>query len=277
MLLNLFLVLLLMLGNWSIEAVKWKLAVEKIQSVSFNKSLKAIFSGVSFSITTPNRVGEYFGRILYMDEGNRLKAISLTIVCSLSQLLITLLMGGIGLIMLMKNIAANELVSILWIQVLLSVIVIVFIILTLFYFRLSWLVKWIDRIPASSRFAWLIEAIEQFNATLLLKLLSLSLLRFLIFIIQYYLLFRLFGVEVLWWQGFWAVSICFLILAIIPSIALADLGLRGQVSLKLLGLFSANVLGISFATVTIWFINLVIPSIIGSLLIVSLKIFKNKR
>ncbi|HEY9364376.1 MAG TPA: lysylphosphatidylglycerol synthase domain-containing protein [Chitinophagaceae bacterium] len=277
MLLNLFLVLILMLANWSVEAIKWKLAVQKIQPVSFSKSLKAIFSGVSFSITTPNRVGEYLGRILYMEEGKRLKAISLTIVCSISQLLVTLFMGGLGLLLLMKKIAVSEMVSIIWIRVLLSGVFIVFVILTVFYFRLSWLVKWIDRIPASSRFAWLINTIEEFNATLLLKLLSLSLLRFFIFIIQYYLLFRLFGVDILWWQGFWSVSICFLILAIIPSIALADLGLRGQVTLKLLGLFSSNFLGISFTTATIWFINLVVPSIIGSLLIVSIKIFKNKK
>ena len=93
-------IIILMLGNWGIEAMKWKLAIEKIQPISFIKSLKAIFSGVSFSVTTPNRVGEYFGRVLYMKEGNRLKAISLTIVCSISQLLVTLWMGLFGLLVL---------------------------------------------------------------------------------------------------------------------------------------------------------------------------------
>ena len=95
--------------------------------------------------------------------------------------------------------------------------------------------------------------------------------------IQYYLLFRLFDVDVSWWQGLWAVSVSFLVMAVIPTIALfTDLGLRGQVSLKLMGLFSGNNLGIGLTSVSIWFINLIIPALAGSLLILSIKrIFKN--
>jgi len=66
------------------------------------------------------------------------------------------------------------------------------------------------------------------------------------------------------------------VLAIIPTFAIAELGLRGKVSLKLIGLFSTNSLGISIATATIWIINLVLPAIAGSLLILSIKIFKNR-
>src|SRR6185436_5079605 len=90
---NFLLVFILMFVNWSLEALKWKLSVQKVQPINFFRALKAIFSGVSFSITTPNRMGEYFGRMLYMDEGKRLKIVSLTILCSLSQLIITLLFG----------------------------------------------------------------------------------------------------------------------------------------------------------------------------------------
>ena len=97
---NLVAVILLMIVNWSFEAIKWKISVKDIQQVSFFKALKAVLSGVSFSVSTPNRVGEYLGRVLYMDDGNRLKTISITIVGSISQLIITLLMGAIGLIVL---------------------------------------------------------------------------------------------------------------------------------------------------------------------------------
>ena len=87
---NLILVFLLMFVNWSLEALKWKLSVQHVQPVSFARAVKAILSGVSFSVTTPNRTGEYLGRVLYMNEGNRLKAISLTILGSLSQLIVTI-------------------------------------------------------------------------------------------------------------------------------------------------------------------------------------------
>src|SRR6187431_667344 len=102
--LNFILVVVLMFVNWSLEALKWKISVQSVQPVDFFRSLKAIFSGVSFSITTPNRVGEYFGRMLYMNEGNRLKIISLTILGSLSQLIVTILFGLAGLLILQFDI-----------------------------------------------------------------------------------------------------------------------------------------------------------------------------
>ena len=93
-----------MFVNWSLEALKWKISVQSVQPVSFFRSLKAIFSGVSFSVTTPNRTGEYFGRVLYMDEGNRLRVISLTILGSISQLLVTIFFGLLGLLILQPDI-----------------------------------------------------------------------------------------------------------------------------------------------------------------------------
>jgi uncharacterized membrane protein YbhN (UPF0104 family) len=268
---NLAGVIFLMFINWSIEAVKWRTSIQKIQQVSFGKAIKAVLSGVSFSVSTPNRMGEYLGRVLYMDEGNRLKTISLTIVGSISQLIITLLMGGIGLVILQPGIEKAGLISPLWFRFILWGTGAATIILTLFYFRLPWLIKWVDRLPGNKRFAYLLRALEDFSASLLLRLLSLSLLRFVVFIIQYYLLFRLFNVDIGWWQVFWTVSVSFLVMAVIPTIAIAELAQRGKVVTTIVGLYSANGLGMTFATAGIWFINLIVPAIAGSLLILSIK------
>ena len=270
-------VFVLMFINWGIEAYKWMLAVKQIQHISFLKATMAVFSGLAFSISTPNRVGEYLGRVLYMNEGKRIKAVSLTIVGSMSQLIITVLMGLAGLFFLGGNIITENLLSPIWVKTIFYGTLAGLIILTLFYFRLSWLVKIINKLPASRKFGWVIEALEGFNATLLLRFMSLSTGRFFVFTLQYYLLFRLFGVEVNFWQTWMTVSVMFLIMAIIPSIALfTDLGLKNEIILKLLGVFSANHLGISLSSLSIWIINLVIPALIGSLLILGInKIFKN--
>jgi len=195
----------------------------------------------------------------------------------MSQLIITLFIGAIGLIVLLPQIEASHIISSIWIKVILYGVITALVILTLFYFRLPWLVKWADRLPGSRRYAWLIKALEDFNATLLLQLLSLSAVRFLVFIIQYYLLFRLFDVPIFWWQAFWTISVSFLVLAIIPTIAIIELFQRRMIIKTLVGLYSTNELGITLTTAGIWFINLIIPAIIGSLLILSIKkIFANK-
>jgi hypothetical protein len=96
-----------------------------------------------------------------------------------------------------------------WINLVLAGGVLGLIFLTVFYFRIGWLVKWIDKIPAIKKYIWLINELEKADTTLLLRLLSISMLRYLVFSTQYFLLFRFFGVEVNWWQGFWAIAIVF--------------------------------------------------------------------
>src|SRR6185369_7053063 len=244
---NLLAVLLLMFVNWAIEALKWKITIQKIQRVSFFTAFKAVLSGLSFSVTTPNRIGEYLGRILYMEEGKRVDAVSLTIVGSISQLLITLLMGLAGLIIIMPELGGSQLVSSLWLKVILYGVIAALVLLTLFYFRLPWLVRWIDKFPASQKWVHWIRALEDCRAGLLLKLLALSAFRFIVFTIQYLLLFRLFAVHTTAWEGFWAVNVCFLVLAIIPTFAIAEVAQRGYIAKTIVGLFSANVTGILFA------------------------------
>jgi hypothetical protein len=74
--------------------------------------------------------------------------------------------------------------------------------------------------------------------------------------------------------GFWLVTIIFLMLAIWPTIALLELGLRWEYNLLLFGLFSNNVVGIYAVATGIWLINLVLPAIIGTLFMLSVKVFK---
>lgn len=270
-------VVLFMVVNWSIEALKWRLSVLQVQPVSFLKAFRAVMSGVSFSVTTPNRTGEYLGRVLYMNEGNRLKVISLTILSSISQLIITVILGTAGLFLLKSRIVESAFSgSSTWVNLVITGGVLVSFLLILFYFKLTWFVKWIERIRWVKKYSWLISELEKINTGLLLKLLALSGLRFSIFGIQYYLVFQFYGIEIDWWQGFWAIAVVFFIMAVIPGIALFEVVQKIYVTREIVGLFTLNTLGIGLATTTIWFINLMIPAAIGSLMILGLKLFKKE-
>jgi hypothetical protein len=274
---NLFAVLILMFLNWSLEAWKWRLSVQQVQPITFKRSLRAIFSGVSFAVTTPNRTGEYLGRVLYMNEGNRMRVISLTVLGSISQLLVTFLFGLTGLFILKSKIIETGLSG--WptlINLILSGGTVTLFFLTVFYFKVNWLVKWIDKLPGIRKYVWLINELEKVNATLLVRLLSLSVLRYLIFGIQYFLLFRFFAVEVNAWEGFWGMSLVFFIMSVIPTIALFEIVQKIYVAKEIFAIYTMNTLGIGLVTTTIWSINLVLPAVIGSLLILSIKIFKKQ-
>ena len=275
-----WIVVILAFFNWGLEARKWQLLLKPLQQMNFYRAYKSVLSGLALSLNTPNRMGEYGGRILYVKEGSRLKAISLSIAGSISQLIVTLILGCCGLIYLLYFQTAHSGplmgLSVFWIQILLLISAIVTAILILFFFRLSWLIKLIEKIPASKKFIQYINVLEQFTAKLLLSLLWLSFFRYLVFVLQYILLLQVLHVEIFWVNSFWIISILFLVLAIVPSFAIADLGIRGKFSLELLSVYSINTLGILGTTFGIWFINLFIPALAGSILILGIKIFKEK-
>lgn len=274
-------VLLLMLVNWGVEARKWQVLLKDLEDIGWWKAFKATLAGVAFAMNTPNRIGEYAGRILYLREGNRIRGVSLTLVGSISQFLVTLMAGCGGLIFLLNVPASSMLVAgagqyVLWIKVILNIIAIVAILGLIVYFRLGWLVKLIDKIPALYKLAIHIEILEELRFVILLRILSLSFFRYCVFVTQYVLMIKLMQVDVTVWQAFWLISVVFLILAVVPTIALAEIGIRGKIGLELFGLFSTNSVGIITASVGIWIINLVIPALLGSMLIFRTKIFKNR-
>lgn len=268
--------------NWGFEARKWQVLLKTLQPISFFTAYKSVLSGVTLSLNTPNRMGEYGGRILYVKDGNRIKGISLSIAGSISQLIITLLMGCFGLVYIIYGSGSVGIpiivmgLSVYWLRTLLFLSSCTSIIVILFYFRLSWLIKLVEKIPAAAKYVQYISVLDDFNAKLLLRLLYLSFLRYAVFIIQYILLLQVLDVSIAWITGCWIISILFLVLAIVPSFAIADLGIRGKFSTELLSLYSTNTIGIIGTTFGIWFINLFIPAFVGSLLILSIKFFKDK-
>jgi len=266
--------LILIFANWGIEAWKWLISVRTFYPIKFIQAFKAVLSGVSFSVTMPNRVGEYLGRIVYLPEGNRLKTISITLVGSFAQLLVTIITGTIGLIILKSKLIDSFPQFRIWYQFALYSLILLALIMLLMYFNVAGLVTVFNRWIKNKKYNYLVEAVKNFHSKLLLQLLLLSLLRYVVFVVQYIFVFYLFQVNIDAAQIAITMSVVFLAMAVVPSIALVEVWLRGELSIKLIGLFSSNSLGIGFTSVTVWFINLILPAIIGSLLLLNLRIFK---
>ena len=264
--------------NWGLEARKWQLLMKVLQPITFIAAFKSVLCGVTFSLNTPNRMGEFAGRILFVDERKRIKAITLSIAGGMAQLIITMLMGCFGIIYLLYNSEASaslKNISVFWIQFFLYGSILVTLIFIFFFFRLIWLIQLLKKLPFTDRISKYINVLEAFDAKILLRLLSISFFRYIVFVLQYIFMLQLLQVEQSVWTGFWIITVMFWILAIIPSFAIAELGIRGTVA-KTLFSYSTNTLGILTATFGIWFVNLFIPALIGSLLILGFKIKKGK-
>jgi hypothetical protein len=215
--------------------------------------------------------------MLYMPEGKRLKVIAVTLIGSLSQLLVTFIAGAIGLLLLRKDLVAQGLVNPVLFNPLWIGFAVVVSILTLFYFNLPRIEKRFETLFRRRSWLYLVAAVQGFAVNRLLSLLLLSFARYATFVVQYIVLFRLFRVAVPAPTLFWLMSLVFLALAVIPTIAVVvEFGVRGEVCLQLVGLFTDNSLGIVLTSLSIWVVNLVIPALMGSLLLLGLRIFRNR-
>ncbi|CAL1520592.1 lysylphosphatidylglycerol synthase domain-containing protein [Chitinophaga sp. MM2321] len=277
---GIFLVLVLMLFNWGLEARKWQKLIKPLESISFLRAFSAILSGVSLSVNTPNRIGEYGGRVLYLKNNNKLKAIAATIVGSFSQLIVTIIFGLIGLIYFLNTFALAKgndyAIPVLWEKILLGMLVVICGLTILLYFRLEIILAVFEKIPFLRKVKVFVQIIVKYSSGDLRYLLLLSALRYMVFSAQYLILLDALGLEFFWWQAFLLNSVIYLVMAVVPTIAIAELGLRGKVSIYFLGMLSSNTVAIIAATVGIWLINLVLPAVLGSVLLLGVKIFKEK-
>jgi uncharacterized membrane protein YbhN (UPF0104 family) len=276
-----FLVIFLMLLNWGAETVKWKYMIRKIEEVPFLKSVVAVFSGITVSIFTPNRVGEYAGRVFVLERASRWEGALITMIGSLSQLLITIIAGAISSIFFVyKYVDMSGEPSYYYYGIIFIIAILVFLLLLLF-FNVSFMTAMVDRLPVRfKKMRQLSRVFSLYKFHELLNILLLSLLRYFIFITQFYLLLRLFGVNIPYAEAIILLGMIYLVMTAIPTIALTELGIRGSVSIYFIGMyFGAQVsgssdLGILTASSALWIINLALPAIVGAIFIFKLKFFR---
>lgn len=270
----------LMFLNWGLEARKWQLLASKVQPISYWSAYKAILTGQAFALNTINRSGDFVGKILYLEEGNRLRAVGLSLIGSMSQILVTFSLGFISLTILRFTLLDNQTIlpglSAFWLDALLIGLTPGIFLFGVLYFNVALVIRWIERIPFVNKYKFFLEKMENLHNKELTRILLLSVLRYVVFIVQYVLLLKIFGVDASWQVLLCLVSVLFMLMAMIPTIALAELGIRGKLSLELFGLVTTQQLSILAASAGIWIVNLIVPAIFGTVFLLGLRLFKQK-
>jgi len=266
--LSLVAVFVLMYLNWALESLKWKKLLAFTEELSFRQSFQSVLTGLAVSVVTPNRIGEYLGRILYLKNTNKLKGISITIIGSFAQILVTSLFGVAGLLYFLINVSSSASIYILFILSILISLGMAWLL-----FNLDALVNFCGRYSFLKKLKIYIEVIKRYDRKLLLQIIAYSASRYLIYSFQLYLLLCVTHGSVLPFTTIAGVYVLFWVLAVVPSFAIADVGIRGQAATWILAFVSQNVLAIITATALLWFINLILPALIGCFFVFKIKLF----
>jgi uncharacterized membrane protein YbhN (UPF0104 family) len=271
------LVFLMMFFNWLVEAIKWKFLIAKIEKVSMLTSLRAVFSGITVSVFTPNRIGEYGGRVFCLEKADRMQGVLITVLGSMAQLLTTIFFGSMGILFLNNYIPElQELYQEMeyTFPLMLFMLLLLNILLLLLFHNISVISNLMDKYGWLSKYKKYKEVFTFYNTQELAFVFLFSIIRYAIFTTQFFILLNLFGVDISYFDSIILTMVMLFIISIIPTIAISEIGIRGSVSVYLFGLVSANTLGILSATFVLWAINLLLPAIIGAFFVFTLKFFR---
>lgn len=237
--------------NWFFEISKWQMLAKKIQLISWLSAAKQSLASLTFSLITPNRIGEYPAKALYFEKGKRKRILMANFAGNMYQLFVTLLIGVAGIFYLIKYFSFSTQ------QILLYILGSIFLL-----FIVRFLLK------KFNRFDKIFGAIKQQKSNTVLLL---SVLRYVVFSHQFYFLLYLFNADISYWDAMACISSMHIIASIIPMLSLFDFVVKGSVAVFVFSFFEINPVIILTISTLMWIYNFAIPAIIGSYFVLTFK------
>ncbi len=262
----------LMLVNWWLESSKWRWLVGHLEKVSSGRAFLATIAGTSVALVSPNRTGEFLGRILFLEPGHRVKGAFATALGSIAQFVVTLFVGAAALLAFAvyhRPMPWPE----GWISVMVISLSSLLAVLTMaLYLQPGLFRQLLLAVPFLKRFGRASEVLNGFERHELLTVLVLSFLRYVVFTTQFVVLLYAMGHGVPFMDSFLAVPVIYLISTLVPTIMLTELGVRGTVSLAIFAPLGGAEIPVLLATTLVWVINLVFPALAGSVILLAARI-----
>jgi uncharacterized membrane protein YbhN (UPF0104 family) len=248
--------LLLFTGfNWFLEIIKWRLLVSSIQKITLKNALEQSLGSLTASLFTPNRIGEYGAKAIYFSKTHRKRILLLNLISNLMQMSITVVLGCIGFWIFSNTYN----VEIDYLKLSKGFIIIIVII--------GFFILGIKQSKYKIK-GFSIKKIKQFIIKLPLKIkvlgFTLSLARYAVFSFQFYILLKLFGVQLSYFEAMTIITSLYLLASIIPSLFIFDVIIKGGVAVYLFSIVGVNELTILCIITLMWLLNFVIPSVFGS-------------
>ncbi len=242
----LFLAVALIPVNWFFEWKKWCLITKDARHENRRNSF---FAGIVSSMFTPALVGQLAGRYLFSESMDRAKVTVMTLQSNFSQFLVTLFFGFIAVIFLEQSILND--VSITAVGGLGLIFLVI-------YFLPS---RFLQKVIGDT-------ALHVAENPIRFRFLLFSLLRHLVFSCQFYCVLLAFEAyasrDLLLW-----IWIIYLLVTLVPSLFLGKLLIRESIAVFVLmnaGMGIQNWV-VLISSLTIWTINLLIPSVIALFLL----------
>jgi hypothetical protein len=245
-------ILLFSFANRFLEILKWQNLVSVLKPISLAESTKQVLGALTAGIFTPNGLGEYAGKALYFEKIYTKKIIFLNLICNGVQMILTVLFGAIGLFII-----GYWKWSLVLIGISFSLLLGSFLSknIKIKGYSIQKLIERINEIP---------KRIHQKNNLL-------ALCRYLVFSHQYYFLFLAFDVDLPYLTMMATIATVYFLASSLPSFQFLDFAVKGSVAVFFFGNLGVNEWIVVFISTLMWFLNVVLPVVIGSYFVLKFK------
>jgi hypothetical protein len=239
-------------ANRYLEILKWQNLVRYLKPITVGESTKQVLGALTAGIFTPNGLGEYAGKSLYFDKKKTKKVIFLNLICNGIQMILTIVFGTIGLFILGYWKWSFAIIG-------LSILFVLF----------SFLFKSI-KIKGYS-IEKLFRKLKEIPKEIHTRNNILALCRYLVFSHQYYFLFLAFDVDLPYLTMMATIATVYFLASSLPSFQFLDFAVKGSVAVFFFGKLGINEWIVVFIATLMWFLNVVLPVVIGSYYVLKFK------
>jgi hypothetical protein len=271
----LFATILLMPLNGLMEVQKWLAPVRRYEHIRYRDAIRAVLAGNALAVFSPNRLGEYGGRVLWVQSANQWKSFMAHAMGGFAQMIVLITFGTVGALWYWQQVWT---VDATWFCLIGIAAVGVSVGMLLIYFNIRTLAPLVQRLswPRSiKRYVKDVRVLAEFCREDLWLILGWSTLRYIVSCLQYYFLLQFFGIQVGLIAGFSGISTLFLIQTCLPLPPVASFFARSNIAILVWSTFDANECSSLATTALLWIINIFLPALMGTFFILHVNISKS--
>jgi hypothetical protein len=240
--------------NWMFEYFKWRQTLKVSEArITEQATLHSFLAGIITGMLTPNMLGNFVGRMFYFQRRYRVSITILTLLTNYAQFITSVLVGIAAILILGQTPIGQLSNGIVWTFCILIPLVL------LLYFNFDKIVMFF--FPKRHKIFLRIRGINN-RRSFLLNVSLLSLIRHLIFTIQFVLVLYTFGADLSSSDILWILQYYFWV-TLAPSIFLGKIIVRDSVALWVLPFAGIAPEIILPASISVWIINLLFPTLLA--------------
>lgn len=262
----------LMIVNWGLEAMKWRILMHPVEYVAPLRAFWATIAGTSVGLVSVNRTGDLVGRVLFLRPENRVSGGFASALGSIAQFVVTLVLGGFGVLGLALSGGPLPWPEGWMTWMLVSLTALASVAALVLYLYPALFRQLLLYLPLLRRLERASSVLGDHKGHELVRVLLLSALRYLVFGVQFIFLLHGFDSGIPTSAAMLAIPVVYLIATLIPTLMLTELGVRGSVALAVFAPLGGADGPVLLATTCLWTINVALPACVGSVVLLLTKV-----